>query len=355
MVVAKNNDYDLLIIGGGILGVSCAYFARKKFPQLKIALLEKTLIGKGATDFSAYLDFPYGTTGFKKELAVKSRILFREMALDFPGMPIDKMPFIGISETAKINSVMVNLTETGALIGKDATYKQRVPEGFILPEDCSHFYNLEAAHAYSNMATFMMPWLAANNVMLYEGTEVTHIGHPMEYHVKTNYGTTFAAGKIVDARGPWLKNRYTARYADEHNLRIKKIVALHFDVNPAKNDPVVYFFDKDSFVLPQPRLARYLFSYRCEDWDMDIEKDIFKITDKNLSDALHVLNLYNPAMAKQCTGGRAFCDLYSPDGNPVIEQIEENYILVGAPGGSGFRLAPAMAERAIKLIEKNPY
>lgn len=45
--------YDIVIIGGGIAGLSAAYWLNKADPTMKIALVEKNLIGDGATGRNA--------------------------------------------------------------------------------------------------------------------------------------------------------------------------------------------------------------------------------------------------------------------------------------------------------------
>lgn len=47
--LGSNIDVDVVIIGGGFTGLSSAYFLKKEAPDLKIALLEKDVIGYGAS------------------------------------------------------------------------------------------------------------------------------------------------------------------------------------------------------------------------------------------------------------------------------------------------------------------
>lgn len=52
---SKGNDLsvDIAIIGGGIAGLSCAYWLQKEDPSMKIAVVEKHEIGSGATGRNA--------------------------------------------------------------------------------------------------------------------------------------------------------------------------------------------------------------------------------------------------------------------------------------------------------------
>ncbi|MEX1099990.1 MAG: FAD-binding oxidoreductase [Bacteriovoracaceae bacterium] len=49
----KNLEADIAIIGGGVAGLSCAYWLQKSDPNMKIALVEKYEIGSGASGRNA--------------------------------------------------------------------------------------------------------------------------------------------------------------------------------------------------------------------------------------------------------------------------------------------------------------
>ena len=49
----QNLNVDIAIIGGGISGLSCAYWLQKEDPSLRIAIIEKYEIGSGATGRNA--------------------------------------------------------------------------------------------------------------------------------------------------------------------------------------------------------------------------------------------------------------------------------------------------------------
>lgn len=52
-VTSKLKNYDYIIVGGGIAGLSTAYWLLKKDPNLKIGIIEKTRVGFGASGRNA--------------------------------------------------------------------------------------------------------------------------------------------------------------------------------------------------------------------------------------------------------------------------------------------------------------
>ena len=68
-----NKTYDLVIIGAGVIGTTIAWMARGKYPDWNIALVDKSMIGQGASMYSACLDMPFGHTELRRELTRKSR------------------------------------------------------------------------------------------------------------------------------------------------------------------------------------------------------------------------------------------------------------------------------------------
>src|SRR3989344_3294746 len=50
---APKKQYDFVIVGGGIAGLSTAYWLQKENPKAKIALIEKNRIGFGASGRNA--------------------------------------------------------------------------------------------------------------------------------------------------------------------------------------------------------------------------------------------------------------------------------------------------------------
>ncbi len=356
MVVNKISDtpnYDIVIVGGGILGVLCAYYANLKWPDKKIAILEKGLIGKGVTDYSAYLDVPYSTTPYKQKLTRESRLLYDELLIKYPHLPITAASLIGICNTNKIHEVINNLSSRKPSIGSREKFQEHVPDDFQLMVQNDYFYNTSGHYAYGNVAPILASELIKKDtVTIYESTKVKDITEDQNrYLIQTNYGLHIETTAVIDATGPWMTKGFSQNDILSDTLRIKKIVALHINAIPWDNAPILYFFDDDAFLCPQPHASRWLFSYRCNDWDFDIDTDEFEITEKNVSNAIDVLNKYNPAMKDKIIGGRVHCDVYSSNGDPIVKKTKTNYTVVGAPGGSGFRLAPGIATEAISLLD----
>ncbi|MGN6601362.1 MAG: NAD(P)/FAD-dependent oxidoreductase [Ginsengibacter sp.] len=355
MVVGEaysDRKYDVLIAGGGILGICCAYYIKKRFPGKQIAIIEKGLVGKGVTGYSACLDFPYGASAFKRDLTERSRQRFNELLAKYPFLPFKRIPFIGIAGNDNMGQVMQCVTDGSIKRGLPQQFSNYAPPEFSMPPQAGFFYNTTAGYAYDDFTYLLAKELVKQCVVIYEGTKVKEVeARQSEYAVTTNYGLVLRGGTMIDATGPWMQTGISSRFLSQHNTRIKKVVALHINCRPPTNAPVLYFFDHDAFALPQPHFGRWLFSYRCEDWDLKIGQAEFTITEENMKTAIKVLKKYNSSFCSHVTGGRVFCDLYTPSGDPFVERVAPNYGVIGAPGGSGFRLAPAMAEEMISKLE----
>lgn len=73
-----HSHYDLTIVGAGIIGLWVARLALKYNPHHRILMLDQSLIGHGTTQYSLGLNYVYGDTPQKKELSLKSSVLWEE-------------------------------------------------------------------------------------------------------------------------------------------------------------------------------------------------------------------------------------------------------------------------------------
>src|SRR5205823_2373440 len=135
--------------------------------------------------------------------------------------------------------------------------------------------------------------------------------------------------------------------------RVKKVVALHIDRQPAIADRVVVFQDEDAFLLPLRDRGHWLFSHTCRDWDVDPDAPSAGLSESDLTAALDSLRRWAPALAERCGSGRVFCDAYSGTGEPRVRALDPDgrIVFAGAANGSGYRLAPAIAAEAADLLQ----
>jgi hypothetical protein len=89
---------------------------------------------------------------------------------------------------------------------------------------------------------------------------------------------------------------------------VKKIVALHIEEPPTERDGAIVFQEEDAFLLPYRHRGHWLFSYTCDEWDVDPDAVEPGPTPAHLSQARELLERYAPRLADRCVSGRVFCD-----------------------------------------------
>lgn len=339
MVVAKT---DIAIIGGGVQGVFLAYYAKIKFPDKQVSLFEAGVVGSGITGYSGHLHTHIGA-GDKYHLVETSLKLYKELLAAYPDFPIEQREFLGICHQDNLDATLSQLTRK-PLFGNRAEYPF-----LTLARDYHVLSGLTAYVTKRSLLTFMLEIIASIGVKIHEGNCIQNLELLGDrYHLTNQYGIEHSASAVLNASG---KSIFSWLGESGVKLRSKKVVAFHIDRLDNLGDSIYYFFDDDAFLLPQPYYNRFLFSYRCEDWDIDVSQDRHQINALDLTAARRVLNKYSVGLSDHIVGGQASVDVYNtPESSPLIHQVGNNYFMIGATGGSGVRLAPALANITLEKI-----
>ncbi|MBC7886374.1 MAG: FAD-binding oxidoreductase [Ferruginibacter sp.] len=347
------SELDLAIIGGGIIGVFAAWYARKQHPDWHIGLFEQGLVGSGATFYSARLDIPYGHTPLRYQLAQRSRSLFAELRKEMPELPIKDLPFYGIVQEDNAQLVLLQLVDNNArLLPEIIPSLLHDHPLLVLPQHAAVISGATASQAVNNE---LVNLLAKNfevtpNSLIIEHTKIVTVTTLEDiFDLQSAGGNYFPAKRVIQATGPWMNEILGTGLFASQKTRIKKIVAFHIDKQPLAGDPLFYFFADDAFLMPKYEAGYWLFSFKCDHWDVVPDINTLSIDEADIQKARGILTKYFPQLVPLCSVGRVFCDTYTPDGNPIIERAgdQSKYIIAGAGSGSGFRLAPAIAEAAL--------
>ena len=351
------DQFDLAVIGVGIIGATTAYLAHQKRPNWRLLLVDRSFVASGATHYSAGLDIPYGRTPSHKQYSRMSTRIYRKLALAIPDLPIYQIPFFGIVGKKTIAEVRSRFTTRNVRIATRQEEDQlrrtypdlAIAENQVLLTGCTAQYSFPAAVAAKLVGQLTDGGFAE----CWEGVEIKNVHNRAgEFILSTSDGRTVSAPRVVTATGPWLMNGPAGRFARNEGVRIKKIVALHASRRSLPNDPVLCFLDDDAFILPIYQRQEWLFSFASQEWDCRPETSRLRISSEDRDLALSILNRYCPSMVPLCHGGRVFCDAYSRDRVPLVAQVPgmPNFVTAGACSGSGYRLAPGIALEALKQL-----
>ena len=351
------SQFDLAVIGVGIIGATTAYLAHQKNPNWRLLLVDRAFVGGGATYYSAGLDIPYGRTPSQQRYSRMSTRIYRNLSLAMPDLPVYQVPFFGVVGRKTMAEVCSKFTTGEVRIASRQEEDQlrrtypdlKMSDDQVLLTGCTAQYSFPAAVASRLVGHLTDKGFA----QCWEGVEIESV-HNQDggFVLSTSDGRTVSARRVLNATGPWLLNAPAAGFAKAEGVRIKKIVALHASRRALPNDPVLCFLDDDAFILPIHQRQEWLFSFTSQEWDVPPETTRLRITGDDRDLALSILHRYCPSIIPLCHGGRVFCDAYSRDRVPLVAQVPgmPNYVIAGACSGSGYRLAPGIAIEALKQL-----
>jgi glycine/D-amino acid oxidase-like deaminating enzyme len=325
-------DADVVVVGAGVVGCLVATEVLARAPHRRVTLIDKGLVGGGASRFSAGLHFPRGASPEVRAAATYSQRWYEDLRRSDPRVPIHPVDMTVIS-------------------GDGATVREQYnPEARLRP--ARDGWHCDGAH-YADVAA-LTQFLAArlrDRVVFHEGTAVTGVeSSPDGVALALGTGARLTAGQVVLAPGPWLA---WPELLDPLGVRVKKVVALHVERPATPADRALVFQEEDAFLLPLVHRGHWLFSYTSPDWDVTPDSLAAGLSPDDLERGRTILERYVPRLGPRCFSGRVFCDAYSPDRVPVTRALTDDgrVLFAGAANGSGYRLAPAIAAATVNLLD----
>ncbi|MGA5900192.1 NAD(P)/FAD-dependent oxidoreductase [Streptomyces venetus] len=345
------SDADIAVVGGGIIGCLVAHEITRRDPRPRVTLLDRDVVASGASRRSAGLHFPRGATERVRRLSAHSQAAYARLAAEDPTLPIHPLPL------HMLTADPAHIGRTYLTTARPAPAEQ-VPGGLVaVPPGTGVWTGQGCQYADVGALTEALATTLRPRLALREATRVTAVEPgPRDVTLHLSTGGTLTASRVVLAPGPWLADPAWASLVEPLGARVKKIVALHVDRAPTEDDGVIVFEDEDAFLLPLRHRGHWLFSYTCQEWDVDPDALAGGLSAADLTQAHACLNRYAPALAERTTSGRVFCDAYSPTREPIVRTLDDGgrVVFAGAAGGSGYRLAPALAAETADLLHIAP-
>ena len=235
-------NFDLAIIGAGIIGATTAYLAHARRPEWRIALLDRSFIADGATHYSAALDLPFGRTARQQAMVAESASFYRDLKTRHPDLPIRDIPFVLVADEKDISNATAGFIDADLHPASSQEWNQcrlKYPD-LTLPQECVAVMGSNARHCSSPQLTAALVNKACDdgNAECWEGAEVRQIEDISFGHLLImGDGRRITAKRVVIATGPWLTSGPAGDFSRAAGIRIKKVAAMHIDCCPTPDAP----------------------------------------------------------------------------------------------------------------------
>ncbi|KLL12181.1 FAD-dependent oxidoreductase [Protofrankia coriariae] len=342
---AGAGDADVVVVGAGVVGCLVATEVLARAPRRRVMVVDRGLAGGGASRFSAGLHFPRGATPRVRAMSAYSQRWYADLRRRDPRVPIHPVGMTVVSaDEATVREHYLPEARLRPLP------EARFPEARLHPAERG-WDGDGAHHADVAALTELLAARLRGRAAFREGSAVTAVRSTPDGVVLTlGSGIRLTASRVVLAPGPWLP---WPLLLAPLGVRVKKVVALHVERPVAPHDRATVFHDDDAFLLPLAHRGHWLFSYTSPDWHVTPDALTGGLSADDLDRGRAVLERHAPALAPYCVSGRVFCDAYSPDRAPIVRPVtaDGRVLFAGAAGGSGYRLAPAIAAAAADLLD----
>jgi glycine/D-amino acid oxidase-like deaminating enzyme len=354
-VISWGTRFEVAVAGGGIIGCMVAREIAARRPDASIVMIDQEAIGSGASRRSAGLHIPRGYSPRVRQMSAYSERYYDELRRACPGLPIRSVRTFVVAGREAAGQLKQHYLD-GAL-AEVADPPADVAELARAAGDGQGVWSVAGGQRAE--VAILARELAARQAGLrvLEGVRVASVEPgDGDVLVRLSTGDSLAAAHVVLAPGPWIGCPAWRELVAPLGARVKKIVALYIDTPPAVTDPVVIFEDEDAFLMPLPERGSWLFSYTCQEWDVDPDTLPAGLTARDRAEARAVLRRYAPWLEPHWAGGRLFCDAYTTNSQPLVRSVDPDgrIVFAGAANGSGYRLAPAIATQAADLLDGSP-
>ena len=341
--------FDIAVVGAGVIGCLTALELTERAPGLSVVLLDRDTAGGGASRRSAGLHVPRGAGERVRRMTRYSQEYYAKLKAGNPALPIHPLPVTVVAAESSTPALQTAYLAEAAL----TPAADGPGHGVALPAGSAAWQLTGGQYADVYALTQLLARRLREHVAVREGVAVSALDVTGDgVTLRLGSAEAVTAGRVVLAPGPWIGAPAWAGLLTPLGLRVKKIVALHIERQPPPDAPAIVFEDVDAFLLPLADRGYWLYSYTCAEWDVDPDTLWSGLSADNVHEATDSLRRHAPGFVDRPGSGRMFCDAYSGTGEPRIEVVDEagRVVFAGAANGSGYRLGPAIAARAVDLL-----
>lgn len=220
------NVYDLIVIGGGVLGTFHAYQAIKK--GLVVALIEKNTTPQGATVRNFGQVVPSGMNGKWQTYGRESLEIYKDIQskFDISVRQEGTVYLASDQEEVQLLEELSEINKNNAYPSRLLTRKECLQDYPGLREDYARaglFFPEEVVVEPRLMINRLHTYLVDIGLELYKNTEAIECNSLVDYvSVHTAKGDTFSAGKVIICNGNDFKTLYPLLF-NESDLEVSKL------------------------------------------------------------------------------------------------------------------------------------
>lgn len=344
---------DLVVVGGGIMGLCAAAEARTRSPGAAITVVDRGAIGGGASHYAPGIQLSIGRTARERDLAARSLRAWTRMSVDGSLTPGRSCELFWLADDPQLLREMHVSggpwsTPEGVLGTRLSSLAIATRGRAVLADRCSYT-------PVAPLVRDLRRQLEAAGCRFVEGFEASRLSSERAgVHVLRDGGDGISGSAAVVALGPWAPKSPLVPRTNEpfRSLRVKKVISLHLAQVPGPECPALAFQEDYAFLVPMVEAGYWLFSFTSDHWDVDPIAETLRVEPADLERARSILSKWLPHVP-EIASARVFCDCYSSDRMPFVatDRSAANVVFVGAGGGNGFRFAPACAEDALDLLD----
>ncbi|MDI2128355.1 FAD-dependent oxidoreductase [Yinghuangia seranimata] len=346
---------DLVVVGGGVLGVAVALHARRTHPDWRVALLDQTAPGAGATGRSLAVVAPTGENSAIRGLAARAVEIYRSTELHDCVRP--RSALVVVPEHAE---PMLKEQTTSTVRRADASDVQRLrasaPGVQLRPGDAVFAVD----DGFLQVDTATLAELPADaGVTVAHDTRITACREADgQWELLAADNACWRTPRVVLAVGPWEPPDITAAEGPwvPPRTRVKRVASLHVPAYKGEpDDPLVAFPADNLLLVPGEDGLRVSFLH--PHWRSGPlahgAHEAPDFTADDLAAGRAALAVRAPTLAEQAVGGQVFWDTYPEDPLAFVSGPAAGSLRwLNGGAGRGVRLAPALAEAALAVAER---
>lgn len=353
--------YDVIIIGGGIMGCSSAFHIAQR--GLKVALFEKRLIGEGPTGKSSAIIRQHYSNELTARMALYSLGVFQEFGELFGGeCGFTRSGFVVIVEEKDRSGLEANVAlqrKVGIrteLISAD-DLKEMMP-GVAIDNQVAIAYEPDSGYADPYLTVTSIAAAARwHGVEIFQDSEIT--------------GVRFRGDKIagVDTAGDRYNAPIVINCAGAWGAGVAGLAGLQVPINSCRVQ-VSFFKRPPGHEAPHPVVADFVNAtyFRSETGGLTlvglidpdeanavVDPDHFPQyvdTDFVLDSGERLIRRVPPMERSDSAGGYASLYAITPDWHPVVDEAPtgSGFYICSGFSGHGFKLGPAVGRMVADLV-----